>query len=258
MLKQNIFTSSYIHVGLLLIMVFYSGLFIDNEPVELKPIMATIISAAQLEKKLDKPKRTFKKITQTKQQKKPVKKTDRVITAKKKPIKQQQSPPKKKQAPKVAKQQQQHSTQINLKKKYKPKKQQTNDEFLSSLLATVDTNDTSNGFNYDPNKTLADVISRGEKQNFLRGIAPCWNFPAHAAKAEKLIVKIRARMRADGTVISANIINRVKHPFWQVAARAARQAVLDRSCQPFDLPKNKYSYWQELTLTFDPSGLLGF
>jgi len=84
----------------------------------------------------------------------------------------------------------------------------------------------------------------------------CWRIPADATNAHELVVKVRVRLRLDGTVKDAYIentrqVDRSSNPFMAKAAREAVNAV--KKCSPYDfLAQEKYSSWQDMLLTFIP------
>ena len=65
-------------------------------------------------------------------------------------------------------------------------------------------------------------------------------------------VEIRAFMRPDGTVDSAEILNRSSNPVVRSAEEAALRAVENPACQPLPLPPNRYNDWQVIVLEFAP------
>lgn len=90
-------------------------------------------------------------------------------------------------------------------------------------------------------------------------IDKCWSVPAGARDAENLVVRIKIFLNLDGSLSRAPEIvggNQSGDPFYRTAAESARRAVL--KCQPLkNLPAEKYSNWREITLTFNPSKMLG-
>ncbi len=97
--------------------------------------------------------------------------------------------------------------------------------------------------------------------DFLRQqIGRCWNLPAGAKDAENLVIEIRVAMNPDGTVNSARIVDQGRmtvDPFFRSAAESALRAVLNRRCQPFKLPAEKYDIWKLMILSFNPKEMFG-
>jgi len=83
----------------------------------------------------------------------------------------------------------------------------------------------------------------------------CWNLPAGAKDAHKMLISIRIIMNPDGTVRTANVLDSSRmgaDPFYRTMAESALRAVLNPRCQPFKLPPEKYDRWQTMKLNFDP------
>jgi len=84
----------------------------------------------------------------------------------------------------------------------------------------------------------------------------CWRMPADAPDPEKLAVRVKVALLPDGTVQSAELLDRVKiaassNGYLKVAAQRAVRAV--SKCAPYDfLPVDKYNTWKRLELNFRP------
>lgn len=90
-----------------------------------------------------------------------------------------------------------------------------------------------------------------------RQIERCWNVPAGAKDAKNLVVDIHVLLNPDGSVREARIVDQARmqsDSFFQAAADSARRAIY--LCQPLRLPPEKYSLWQEMTLSFNPSQII--
>ena len=88
----------------------------------------------------------------------------------------------------------------------------------------------------------------------------CWNLPAGAKDAHKMLISIRIVMNPDGTVRTANVLDSMRmssDPFYRTMAESALRAVLNPRCQPFKLPPEKYDRWQTMKLNFDPRDMFG-
>jgi len=98
------------------------------------------------------------------------------------------------------------------------------------------------------------------KQMIRRQIEPCWSPPVGAAGAEDLAITIFIRVDQKGFVREARVIDApamALNTYVQAAADAARRAVLNPRCQPFQLPLNRYDLWKEIRFNFDPREMLG-
>ena len=105
---------------------------------------------------------------------------------------------------------------------------------------------------------LGSSLTMSERDSVRRQIEPCWNVPAGARDAENLVVDIRLRLNADGTVMTAEFVDRARaarDTFFRAAAESALRAVLNPSCSPLRLPPKKYEEWKNMVLSFNPSDL---
>ena len=86
----------------------------------------------------------------------------------------------------------------------------------------------------------------------------CWRIEPGAREAESLIIEMRVRFHPDGEVRTAEILDGERlltDAFFRSAAENARRAVLQ--CSPYSLPLDSYSFWQQVTLVFDPREMFG-
>lgn len=102
-------------------------------------------------------------------------------------------------------------------------------------------------------------LSLSEIDYVRQQIAKCWNLPAGAKEAENMVIEIAVDMNMDGTVRSAkvNTVGLQSDPFLRAMSESALRAVLNRRCQPFRLPGDKYDRWKTMTLIFNPKEMLG-
>ncbi|NKB48902.1 MAG: hypothetical protein GKS02_06005 [Alphaproteobacteria bacterium] len=98
------------------------------------------------------------------------------------------------------------------------------------------------------------------RQMIRQQIEPCWSPPIGAVGAEDLAVAILIRVDQRGFVTDARVVNveaMARNTYVQAAADAARRAVLNPRCQPFELPQKRYDLWKEIRFNFDPREMLG-
>jgi len=97
------------------------------------------------------------------------------------------------------------------------------------------------------------TISASEKDLLRQKIGQCWSTPVGVKDAEKLFVKIKIRLKRDGTLARPP---QVLDSNSEIAADSALRAI--RLCGPYDMfsPK-KYNSWREIVLNFDPSEMFG-
>ena len=102
-------------------------------------------------------------------------------------------------------------------------------------------------------------VSISEIDMVRKQIEKCWNLTSGAKNAEDLIIEIKVEMNADGTVRSADIVDKgrmQRDSFFSAAAEGALRAVLNPNCQPFKLSPEKYDQWKTMTLNFNPKEML--
>lgn len=88
----------------------------------------------------------------------------------------------------------------------------------------------------------------------------CWNVPIGARNPEELIVEVKVRVNRDRTVRDAVIVDQARtasDTFYRTMAESAYRAVKNPKCSPLKLPPDKYDGWKEMTVVFDPSGMVG-
>jgi len=93
-----------------------------------------------------------------------------------------------------------------------------------------------------------------------RQFEKCWNVPIGARNPEELVVEIKVRVNRDRTVLDAVPVDQARmasDTFFRAMAESARRAVLHKNCSPLRLPPDKYNAWKEMTVVFDPSGMVG-
>ena len=87
----------------------------------------------------------------------------------------------------------------------------------------------------------------------------CWSLPLGLPYQENLLVRIKLRLKPDGTVLRSEILDhaRMNQPgqsFYKVLAESALRAI--RICQPLRVPPTGYEKWKDLQLNFDANEML--
>ena len=136
------------------------------------------------------------------------------------------------------------------------KKEEPKQDFLAQMKSALKSGKTET---FDPTKKLSMTEEAALKKTVIDTVTPCWNVPAGAKNAANLAVLIRLDMRPDGTVNQASIEDQARYmsdQFYRTAAEAARRAVLNPRCNPIKLPPEKYEFWRDIVINFDPRDLL--
>ena len=102
-------------------------------------------------------------------------------------------------------------------------------------------------------------LTLSEEDALKAQIFGCWSLPLGLPYQENLLVRIKLRLKPDGTVLRSEILDhaRMNKPgqgFYKVLAESALRAV--RICQPLRVPPTGYDRWKDLQLNFDANEML--
>ncbi len=107
----------------------------------------------------------------------------------------------------------------------------------------------------DQSRGTDALITMDERAALRAQIERCWNPPIGVRDAQDLLVRLRIRLKPDGSLESApQIVNKGSSQYFQVAAESAMRAI--RRCQPFTMPPEKYRSWREIIVNFDPREMI--
>jgi len=102
-------------------------------------------------------------------------------------------------------------------------------------------------------------LSLSEEDALKAQIFGCWSIPLGLPYNESLLVRIKLKLKPDGTVIKTEILDhaRMNTPgqgFYKVLAESALRAI--QLCQPLRVPSTGYERWKNLQLNFDAREML--
>tara|TARA_Y100000590_G_scaffold88515_1_gene99552 strand:+ start:5209 stop:5967 length:759 start_codon:yes stop_codon:yes gene_type:complete len=102
-------------------------------------------------------------------------------------------------------------------------------------------------------------LSLSEEDALKAQIFGCWSIPLGLPYNENLLVRIKLKLKPDGTVIKSEILDHVRmnkpgQGFYKVLAESALRAV--KLCQPLRVPTTGYEKWKDLQLNFDAREML--
>jgi len=121
-------------------------------------------------------------------------------------------------------------------------------------------------------KTLKSLVSQDQEKNIENSslslseedalkaqIFGCWSIPLGLPYDENLLVRIKLKLKPDGSVIDSEILDhaRMNKPgqgFYKVLAESALRAI--KLCQPLRVPTTGYERWKDLQLNFDAREML--
>ena len=107
--------------------------------------------------------------------------------------------------------------------------------------------------------SFATGLSLSEEDALRAQIFGCWSVPLGLPFDEELLVRIKLKLKPDGTVLRSEILDhaRMNQPgqgFYKVLAESALRAI--RICQPLRVPPTGYDKWKDLQLNFDANEML--
>ena len=125
---------------------------------------------------------------------------------------------------------------------------------------TAETIDKSSKVTQDQDKRVdRSALSLSEEDALKAQIFGCWSIPLGLPYNENLLVRIKLKLKPDGSVIKSEILDhaRMNKPgqgFYKVLAESALRAVT--LCQPLRVPSTGYERWKDLQLNFDAKEML--
>lgn len=147
----------------------------------------------------------------------------------------------------------------------KPQKKKENDfeSLLKNLDQSVEAEDDDVDKTQPPKPTrqlsgeLGDEITQAQQDAVRRQIGQCWNV-VDSKGSKNIEIPVRIFLNPDGMVRDAQLINpsQFSSPSDKALAESALRAARDPTCQPLNLPKDKYDSWKSMRIVFDPSKML--
>ena len=165
---------------------------------------------------------------------------------------------KKKQNPKETKEQIKQASEFEKKELFDP----------NQVAALIDKSKEETAETMKKNKKLtqssvknsfAKALTLSQEDALKAQIFGCWSLPLGLPYQENLLVRIKLRLKPDGTVLRSQILDhaRMNQPgqgFYRVLAESALRAI--RICQPLRVPPTGYEKWKDLQLNFDANEML--
>jgi hypothetical protein len=105
-------------------------------------------------------------------------------------------------------------------------------------------------------------LTLSEEDALKAQIFGCWSIPLGLPYNESLLVKIKLKLKPDGTVTKTEILdharmNKPGQAFYKVLAESALRALRNTDCIPLEVPTTGYERWKDLQLNFDAREMLG-
>ena len=107
--------------------------------------------------------------------------------------------------------------------------------------------------------SFATGLTLSQEDALKAQIFGCWSLPLGLPYQENLLVRIKLRLKPDGTVLRSEILDHARmnmpgQSFYKVLAESALRAI--RICQPLRVPPTGYEKWKDLQLNFDANEML--
>ena len=165
---------------------------------------------------------------------------------------------KKKQNPKEIKEEIRQASEFEKKELFDPNQ-------IAALIDkskedTAETLKTSKKLTQSSVKTsFATGLTLSQEDALKAQIFGCWSLPLGLPYEKNLMVRIKLKLKPDGTVLRSEILDhaRMNMPgqgFYKVLAESALRAI--RICQPLRVPPTGYEKWKDLQLNFDANEML--
>ncbi len=119
----------------------------------------------------------------------------------------------------------------------------------------------NNDVTQDQDRSVENTgLTLSEEDALKAQIFGCWSVPLGLPYNEDLLVRIKLKLKPDGSVIKTEILDhaRMNKPgqgFYKVLAESALRAL--KLCQPLRVPSTGYERWKELQFNFDAKEMLG-
>ena len=286
MKSSSIAISSALHISLV-VLTALSLPFLSKKPIELPPIVSVeliqiteetnIPFAPKAKKIIEKVKEKEKKLVSEQAPPKKVKKnkTKTVVSEKKnktiekqnpeavplpdKEVKKLKTKEEKKQNPEKVDNEVKQVSEFEKKDLFDPNN-------IAALIdkskeETAEKVKTNNDVTQDQVRNVENSkLTLSEEDALKAQIFGCWSIPLGLPYDENLLVRIKLKLKPDGSVTKTEILDhaRMNKPgqgFYKVLAESALRAV--RLCQPLRVPASGYERWKELQLNFDAREMLG-
>ena len=165
---------------------------------------------------------------------------------------------KKKQNPKEVKEQIRQASEFEKKELFDP----------NQIAALIDKSkeETAETLKTDKKLTQSSVknsftsaLTLSQEDALKAQIFGCWSLPLGLPYQENLMVRIKLRLKPDGTVLRSEVLdharmNKPGQAFYKVLAESALRAI--RICEPLRVPPTGYEKWKDLQLNFDANEML--
>ncbi len=265
---KNIILSSFVHF-ILIIVATLSLPFLAKKPIDLPPIISVeliqitdktnIPFAPKAKKIIEKVKKEQEKLVSEQAPPKKIKKEkpDSVPMPDEKPelVKKIED---KKQNPEKIDNDVKQVSEFEKKEMFDPNTIAALIDKSKEEMAETNIKSSKTTQSQDKNMDISG-LTLSEEDALKAQIFGCWSIPLGLPYNENLLVRIKLRLKPDGSVVKTEILDhaRMNKPgqgFYKVLAESALRAI--QLCQPLRVPTTGYERWKELQLNFDAREML--
>jgi len=126
-----------------------------------------------------------------------------------------------------------------------------------------ETKKKTNKISQSEDSSMIDVgtLTLSEEDALKTQIFGCWSIPLGLPYSEDLLVRIKLKLKPDGTIIRSEVLdharmNKPGQSFYKVLAESALRALKNPRCIPLKVPTSGYDRWKDLLLNFDPRQMM--
>ena len=267
-MPQNLLLSFLFHVSVIVITII-SFPFIAKKPIDIPPLVSVeliqitdqtnIPFAPKAEKIIEKIKKEKEKLVSEQAPPKKVKKEKPdAIPLPDQEIEKIKEVEKDKQNPKIEDDKVKQVSEFEKKELFDPNNIAALIDKSKENFAETNVKNDEITQSQDESMNLSG-LTLNEEDALKAQIFGCWSIPLGLPYNENLLVRIKLKLKPDGTVIKSEILDhaRMNKPgqgFYKVLAESALRAI--KLCQPLRVPTTGYDNWKDLQLNFDAREML--
>ena len=265
-MSKSIIFSSFFHL-IIIFLTIVSLPFISKKPIDLPPIIS--VELIQIKEKTNLPfaPKAKKIIDKVKEQEKLV--SEQAPPKKIKKIKPEAIPMPDQEVEKLKKIEDKQNPDIDDDKVKQVSEFEKKEIFdPTDIAALIDKSKENLAEVEEKNKKVSQSqdksmdlsgLTLSEEDALKAQIFGCWSIPLGLPYNENLLVRIKLKLKPDGTIIDSEILDHVRmnkpgQNFYRVLAESALRAI--QLCQPLRVPTTGYERWKDLQLNFDAREML--
>ncbi len=111
----------------------------------------------------------------------------------------------------------------------------------------------------DSSMTNMGNLTLSEEDALKNQIFGCWSVPLGLPYNEDFLVRIRLKLKQDGTIMDTEVLDREKmgkNNWYKILVESTLRALANAKCIPLKVPTSGYERWKEIQLNFNPKEML--